>query len=167
MASLRTLEWGVICVIFLALVAAGAGVSSDGVTGVTSAGPTTAVVGDGTAEVSVVSLPADRLRIDDGRFGTGVQYLRIPDVRVRVDDVDGDPRIVYRVEVPALDVDEAATNSLTGRTGQTVTVRGVDQAFDPEEIPADRYDARVTVRVQSFDVDETVASTNVTVAVAR
>jgi len=46
-------------------------------------------------------------------------------------------------------------------------VRGVDQAFAPDEITADRYDARVTVRVQSFDVDETVVSANETVAVDR
>jgi hypothetical protein len=167
MTSLRTLEWGVVGLVVLALVASSAGLGSDGVTGVSSAGVTSAAVGDGTADVSVVSLSSDRLRIDDGRFGTGVQYLRIPDVRVRVGAVDGDPRIVYRVEVPALDVDEAATKSLTTRDGQTVTVRGVDQAFAPDEITADRYDARVTVRVQSFDVDETVVSANETVAVDR
>ncbi|MCU4799845.1 hypothetical protein OB920_05630 [Halobacteria archaeon HArc-gm2] len=167
MASLRSLEWGVVGVILLTLVASSAGLGSDGVATVTTAGTTSAVVGDGTAEVSVVSLPSERLRIDDGRFGTGVQYLRIPDIRIRVNGVDGDPRLVYRVEVPALDVDEAATKSLTNRDGQTVTVRGVDQAFDPDDVAADRYDARVTVRVQSFEVDETVVSVNESVAVGR
>lgn len=167
MASLRTVEWGVTGVILLALVAGGAGVSTDGTGGAASVGANSAAVGDGTATVSVAALPSDRLRIDDGRFGTGVLYLRIPDVRVGVDGVDGEPRLVYRVEVPALDVDEAATASLAGRDGETVALRGVDQAFDPDEITADRYDARVTVRVQSFEVDETVDSVNETVEVDR
>lgn len=167
MASLRTLEWGVTGLILLTLVASSGGVGSDAVVHVTSTGTTSAAVGDGTAEVSVVSLPSERVRIDEGRFGTDVLYLRIPDVRVRADAVDGEPRLVYRVEVPALDVDEAATASLADRDGQTVTVRGVDQALDPDDVAAHQYDATVSIRIQSFDVDETVVSANETVAVAR
>lgn len=162
MVSWGSVEWAVVGVILLALVA-----SSGALGGDSAAGQGSQAVGEGTATVAVESLPTDRLRIDDGRFGTGVRYLRVPDVRVRVEAVDADPRIVYRVQVPALGVDDAATRSLTGTAGQTVSVRGVDRAFDPGQVSADRYEAVVTVRVQSFDVDETVVSVNETVEVTR
>lgn len=160
MASWRTIEWGVVGVILLTLVA-----SSAALDGNDFAGRASTEVGEGTATVTVETLPTDRLRVDDGRFGTDVVYLRIPDVRVRVDDVRGNPRLVYRVQVPALDVDEAATKPLTGNSGQMVTIRGVDQAFDPGQVSRDRYAATVSVRVQSFDVDETLVSVNATVEV--
>lgn len=162
MVSWGSVEWAVVGVILLTLVASSGAVGGDG-----TAGQGSQAVGEGTASVTVESLSTERLRIDDGRFGTGVRYLRVPDVRVRVDDVDADPRLVYRIQVPALGVDDATTRSLTGTAGQTLTVRGVDRAFDPGQVSADQYEAIVTVRVQSFDVDETVVSVNETVEVAR
>lgn len=162
MASWRTVEWGVVGIILLTAVASSAAFGGEDLSGASYA-----EVGDGTATVTVDSLPTDELRIDDGRFGTGVVYLRVPDVRIDVGDVEDDPRIVYRVQVPSLDVDLASTASLSGRGGQTMTVSGVDKAFDPESITVDKYAATVTVRVQSFDVDETVVSENATVEVVR
>lgn len=162
MANWRTIEWGVVGILVLALVA-----SSGGIGGGTVDGQPSAEVGDGSATAAVESLPAERLRIDDGRFGTGVVYLRVPDVRVSVDDVQERPRLVYRIRIPELDVDDAATRSLAGSEGRTVTVRGVDRAFDPQQVGADQYEAIVTVRIQSFEVDETIVSVNETVEVAR
>lgn len=161
MSNWGMVEWGVVVVILLTLVASG------GVTGDESVVGSPTVIGDGTADASIETLPTERLRIDDGRFGTGVVYLRIPDARVRVGNVTGTPRVVYRVEIPALGVDDTSTRLLAQSGQRTVTVEGVDRAFDPDTITETGYTATVSVRIQSFEVDTTVTSVNETVEVVR
>lgn len=126
-----------------------------------------AAFGGGTATASVERLPADEVRIDPGRFGTDVPYLRIPDVTMHVTDVSGRPRVVYDVRVPALDAKAVSTRPLADRGPGRLEVRGVDHALDPGAVSQDRYGATVRVRVQSFDAVTTAASTNTTVEVER
>ena len=162
MASLRTVEWGVVGVVLLTAIA------SSGAFGVgDGSARNPAVLGDGNASVTVDSLPAERLHVDEGRFGTNVAYFRVPDAVVRVGDVTGTPRLVYRIRVPALGVDEATTHLLATDRRGTVRLHGVDRAFDPATITEKRYEATVTVRVQSFERDRTVLSANETVEVER
>lgn len=130
----------------------------------TESGPP-ATVGNGNATVTSVDIDAESIRITPGRFGTDVSYVRIPDARVDVTRVDGAPRLVYRVEIPALNIDHDATKVLFGP--ETTTVRLDDVAVRPAELSADRYDARVTVRVQSYTVDRVVSNESVTIEVER
>lgn len=124
-------------------------------------------LGDGTATVSSVSVDADRLVISDGRFGTGMAYLRVPDAVVDVERATGNSRLIYRLEVPALEIDTDSTAALaSGRSG-THRLRIDDPAFEHEDVTAERYTATVAVRVQSFAVDETLYRENVTVEVTR
>lgn len=160
MVNWGTIEWGVVGLIVLTLLLSGVTVG-DG--GFASRNPT--VVGDGTASATVESLPTERLHVDDGRFGTDVRYLRVPDATVRVSNVTGTPRLVYRVQIPGLDVDESVTRLLREGQRGRVELRGVDVAFDPPTVTADHYDGTVSVRVQSFEVDETVLRVNETVEV--
>lgn len=162
MAHWRILEWCVVGVIILTMVASG-GIGGDG--GAAASDPI--ALGDGTATASIESLPTDQFRFDDGRFGTGVTYLRVPDVRVHVAEVRGAPRLVYRVRVPALGVDDSATKLLGHDGRRTVRIHGVDRGFDPESISQDRYTAIVSVRVQSFETDTTILSVNESVEVER
>jgi len=128
----------------------------------TEAGPPT-TVGDGNATVSNVDVDTDSVHVSPGRFGTAVSYVRMPDATVDVTQVDGAPRLVYRFEIPALEIDHDATKVLSSR-GAT-TVRLGDVAVLPERLAVDRYDARVTVRVQSYTVDRVVYNESVTVEV--
>lgn len=159
MANWRTLELCVVGLVGLVLVTSGLG---GGVAGLSPP-----ALDDGTATVTVETFPTERLHVDDGRFGTAVSYLRIPDATVRVDEVRGTPRLIYRVEVPALGVDQSSSKLLTTGRGDTVTMPGTDQAFEPGSVTAGRYDATASVRIQSFSTDQTVASVNETVEVAR
>lgn len=122
-------------------------------------------LGDGTATASVTSLPTDGFRIDDGRFGTSVRYLRIPDAVVTVGAVRGHPRIVYRVEVPTLDVDRSATRVVGPDALGPLRLDGVDRAFERNAITDDSYRGTVSVRVQSFEVNDVIYRRNVTVEV--
>ena len=160
MASWRALESCAVGVILLAILSSG--LAGGGVGELTPA-----TLDDGTAEITVENLPVERLHVDEGRFGTSVLYLRIPDVKVRVSTLEGTPRVNYRVTIPALDVAQSSTRLLTDPGQRTVTVSGVDRAFDPESITKDRYIATISVSVQSFAVDRTVRSVNETVEVNR
>lgn len=125
--------------------------------------PTT--VDDGNATVAGVSVPTEALEISPGRFGTDVTYLRIPDAQVRLASVTDHPRLVYRIEVPALDAELTTTRIVADCGSYRLSIR--DHGMDPATVSNDSYDATVTVRVQSFALDRTVYRENVTVEVNR
>ncbi|MFD1587977.1 hypothetical protein ACFR9U_13400 [Halorientalis brevis] len=120
-------------------------------------------LGDGTADVTMASDPAKDLRIDEGRFGTGVYYLRMPPAVVDVSSIEGRPQLTYKVSVPGLDYTDS-TSEMVDSTGRT-TVHLDDRAFAPKSIKNDSYRAEVVVRVQSFEMDTVVYHRNVTVTV--
>ena len=122
-------------------------------------------LGDGTADVAMASDPATDLRIDEGRFGTDVYYLRVPPAAVDVASVEGRPQLTYKINVPGLDYTDSTSEMLDGSGRTEVTLR--DRAFTPERIMRDAYRAELVVRVQSFEQDTVVYRRNVTVPVER
>lgn len=116
---------------------------------------------DGTATVTVLQPDTEGLSVTPGRFGTEAVYLRVPDLVVDVEQVAGQPRLVYDLSVPALDVDEHETRVV--HTTGTTRVRMSDVAMEPVE--AGTYEGTIEIRVQSFAVDETVVNQTVEVTV--
>lgn len=111
------------------------------------------------ATVDVVDAPA----LEQGRFGTDVHYLRGATARVTVSEVTGTPRLLLRVEAPALEYDETATVVLReGERGQH-RLSIDDATLQSDGIPAESITVRTTVRVQSFDGDRVVHRTNDTI----
>ncbi|MFB6308627.1 MAG: hypothetical protein ABEH35_04785 [Haloarculaceae archaeon] len=159
MDAVRTVEWLAVGLICLLLLASGPLVGG----GVPERVPSE--VGDGNATVTVESFPADQFRIDRGRFGTNVSYLRIPDIHLFVASVRGTPRLVYRIELPALGVDRVATDILTSRARGDRRLTAQDRAIPYRDLDNETYRATVTVRVQSFDVNYDLVRRNVTVEV--
>lgn len=128
-------------------------------------GDTPTIVGDGNATVSEITVETGDFRFSEGRFGTGVIYLRAPPASVDVTSVTGQPRIVYRLRVPALHVDRVGTRMLSGPGD--VTVRMDDRAFPPGALSQPRYHAVVTVHVQSRTVYRTVFNASIELEVDR
>lgn len=128
---------------------------------VTGSGPTT--FGDGTATVSAVDVDTATLAVTPGRFGTDVDYLRVPDAVVQVESVEGRPRLLYAVDVPALDV--SLTEQVVFTDPSTYRLDPDDRAFERGRLNNRSYDATLTVRVQSFTGSTTVYRENVTVEV--
>lgn len=118
---------------------------------------------DGNATVNGVALASD-LSVTEGRFGTGVAYLRVPDAAVELGSVAGTPRLVYRVSVPGLGIEGAETRRLSSAAGR-VSVGFADRALRYETVRQRQYRAAVSVHVQSFAVYRTVYRRNVTVDV--
>ena len=118
-----------------------------------------AALGDGTATVTVLDPTGDRVPITDGRFGTAVSYVRIPDLVVDVESVSGQPRLLYIVRVPALGLDEDNSRLVrsTGRLRVPLRDRAVNQEVSGS------YSGRLIVRVQSFSGMQTVSNRSIEV----
>jgi len=124
-------------------------------------------LGGGTANVSMVSDPAADLRLDRGRFGTGVYYLRVPPAVVDITAIDGRPQLTYKVSVPGLDYTDSTSQVLDDTATGRTTVHLSDRAFEPGALGTQSYRVEVIVRVQSFEMDDVVYRRNATVTVDR
>ncbi|WP_324665512.1 hypothetical protein [Haloarcula sediminis] len=125
---------------------------------VTSASPST--FGDGNATVTEVGVDRSGLSLTPGRFGTNVTYLRVPPAAAAVDGVTGRPQLLYTVSVPGLDIRLVERRLVTG--SGTYRLAPGDRAIPPGRVDG-TYDAVLSVRIQSFTTDRTVARTTVTV----
>jgi len=119
--------------------------------------------GDGSATVADVGTDADAFRISEGRFGTGVDYLRMPTATVTVGSVIDRPRLVYAVAIPALEIDRFETTVVTGSGRYRLAPDDYGMAAGTAD--SQSYTGTLTVRVQSFTTDQTVYRENVTVEV--
>lgn len=149
--------------LLVALVVAVSLVVTGPLVGVDATGPPATDFGDGTASVAEVTVDTDAFAVTAGRFGTGVDYLRIPAAVVHVDAVSGRPRLVYVVEVPALDL--TLTDRAVITAASTTRLDPDDRAFERGRLSNESYDATFTVRVQSFTASKTVSRENVTAEV--
>ncbi|MEF8881615.1 MAG: hypothetical protein V5A34_03710 [Halapricum sp.] len=140
-------------------------VSGPVIPGVSLTGAEPTSLGEGDATVSSVTVDADRVRITPGRFGTNISYLRVPDARLQIDTIEGQPRVVYQLRIPELDIDLAAPKLLS-ESGRT-TVRLDDQAIAPERLSQDQYEGQLVVRIQSLSTDRVVRNESITVEVRR
>lgn len=117
-------------------------------------------LGDGTASVTVKQPDTETIAVTDGRFGTNVSYVRIPDLVLSVSDLSSQPRVVYTVRIPGLDV-EKSTTRLVHSTGR-LRVPLADQALVPK-VESGTYRGQIIVRIQSFSGGETVLNRSVRV----
>jgi hypothetical protein len=125
---------------------------------VTSASAST--FGDGNATVADVTVDQSELTLSPGRFGTNVTYLRVPTTTVTVENVTDRPQLLYIVSVPGLDIRLVESEVLTGPG--TYRLAPDDRAMPTGRADAS-YEATLSVRVQSFTTDRTLARTTVTV----
>jgi hypothetical protein len=133
-------------------------------------GGTPTELGDGTADVAIISPTDERLSVEPGRFGTAAPYLRLPDLVVDVSNLTGRPRALYAVEVPALDVDQTETRLI--RDEGRLTIHMPDRAFQPPAdspsvMPNGTVEGRLIVRVQSFSSGRIHLNRTVTVRERR
>ncbi|MFB6075383.1 MAG: hypothetical protein ABEJ89_10255 [Haloarculaceae archaeon] len=155
----RALQSTAVLLVIVTLVASGPGF---GLLAPTASTPEH--VGHGNATVTAVHV-ADPV-VDRGRFGTGVAYARLPDARVSVRNVTGQPRLLYRVRIPELGVDARTHRQLAAGDRGTYRLALTDRAL-PDGLPANEtVSATLTVTVQSFDAVWVAARRNVTVEVA-
>ena len=164
MDTVRGLAWFAVGAIALAVVASGPLVNAVDLT----ERPDEASVapGQGTVTVASVDVDASATRFYEGRYGSETIYLDVPDARVDIESVRGDPIVNYRVRVPALG---------TSRTQLYVPDDGDDgltleferPAYDPDRITEEAYDVELEVVVRDDDGVRTVYRTTVSAEVER
>jgi len=121
-----------------------------------------ASLGKGDATVRVVEPGNEAIPVTDGRFGTDVAYVRLPDLVVDVSAVEGNPRVFYQVTVPSLGVRKQ--NDKIIQSPGRLRVPIYDRAL-PKGTTIEGAEARLIVRVQSFSGGKVVL--NRTVEVTR
>lgn len=129
-------------------------------TGVDVTSASASTFGDGNATVSGVTVDRSELALTPGRFGANVTYLRVPAATISVESVTDRPQLLYIVSVPELDIRLVERRVVT--TPGRVRLAPDDRAMPPGRADGS-YEGVLTVRVQSFTTDRTVARTTVTV----
>ncbi|MHB9287181.1 hypothetical protein ACKVMT_09085 [Halobacteriales archaeon Cl-PHB] len=112
-------------------------------------------VGEGSATVDVFGLAASEVTVTQGRFGTSVRYLRLDDVVVDVETLQGQPRLYYRLSIPNLSIQRTATGVVTD-TGR-LRLQVADRALAPD-VASGTYQGRVMLRLDSFSGDRVLAN---------
>jgi len=123
------------------------------------------VPGEGSVDVAVESLP-DTATLDRGAYGAGAYTLRVPDARVRLANVTGQPMVVYKIELRALGYSRGTVHFVTADNAGQFTL-GLDRdSLAPDDIDRERYEGRLTVLVRA-DGERIVERRTVTVHVRR
>lgn len=126
----------------------------------------TAQIGTGSATVSVESLP-DSAAISKGQFGAETYYLEVPDGKVRVTNVTGQPILSYTISIPELGRTAGPTLFLCAHQSarQELSVQRI--TIDEGDLDADSYDATLTLRLRGDGDEVLVREKSITVEVRR
>jgi len=117
------------------------------------------------ASISIISPPAENFRIAPGRFGSE-PYLYAPPISASIDEVRGDPILVYEVAVRGLGYNFAELLFLSkSDAGHVVNIEMQRSAVDIEDLNRGTYQGVVTVRWRGEQESRVVFKRNVTVNV--
>jgi len=100
--------------------------------------------GTGNATIIVTETPGEP-RLEPGRQGEGVYYLRVPDVEVEVRDLRGNPTLVYTVGIEELGYSRSSVHFL-GSAGPGRHAISMDpDTFQGDRLDRDTYRASIEV----------------------
>jgi hypothetical protein len=121
-------------------------------------------LGQGNATVSAVELPST-VTFEQGRYGAGAYNLRVPDARIRLEDVRGKPTVAYTVEVDELAYSRSTTSFLSPDSEGWLTLSIDQKPFDPSEIQNDSYQGRLEIVLRGSGNETLLGAKNVTITV--
>lgn len=124
------------------------------------------VSGTGNATVTVTSLP-DRVSLDRGEYGSEAYYLEVPDAFVRLERVEGEPMVVYKVRIPDLGFVRGTTYFVDSDNEGEMALAVERTAIDPASVTRDSYQGQLEVIVRSGTAGRVLRTHNVTVEVSE
>ncbi|WP_340100243.1 hypothetical protein [Salinibaculum salinum] len=131
---------------------------------VPEAGADQAPLGQGSASVSVVSMP-DTATLDPGRQGGDVYYLRVPDATVDVSQLRGNPILTYSIDIDGLGYSTSSVNALAN-TGEGQTSLSIsDVALEEDRLTQDRYEGELRLVLRGDGEETVVYSEPITIEV--
>lgn len=104
--------------------------------------------GEGSVDVTVLSLP-DRATLDRGAYGAAAYTLRVPDARVRLANVTGQPMVVYKIELRELGYSRGTVHFVTADQAGPFSLELERDSLSPDDVTRDRYEGRLTVLVRA------------------
>jgi len=123
-------------------------------------------LGEGNATITVVSMP-ETLTLEQGRYGNDAYHLRVPDARVDVRKLAGNPILNYNLEIDGLGKSGSSVHFLgEGGEGQ----RSLSYEGGPiaqSEITQDSYEARLALVLRTNGTERVIYNQSATVEVQR
>lgn len=122
--------------------------------------------GDGTVELSVLSIPTNNARFEPGRYGSTGHILRVPDAVVSVDAIRGEPVIIYKIRIPGLSYVRLSIHLPNEKhRGDRYRLSLEPDNFASERLTRETYDAELLIVVRERNTAQTIAKTNISVEV--
>lgn len=118
--------------------------------------------GSGEIDATVLSVP-ERARLEQGSYGSGAYYLRVPAATVDAERITGQPMLVYKLRIPALGYTHGTTHFLNGSNAGELSVTLSEGTVDPESIDREQYEGELLLLTRSDAGERTLSRTNVTV----
>lgn len=106
---------------------------------------TTQPPGDGTADVSVQSVPGNSVQFVKSDFGAETYHFTDHAALVHVQSVDGNPRVNYAIDIPALELTDINSYHLAQKGTGPLELRLRPIELDPDRITQDSYDATIAI----------------------
>lgn len=101
--------------------------------------------GTGTADVSVRSGPGDSIQFVKSGFGAETYYFADHAATVYVTSVEGNPRVNYAIDVPALELTDINSYHLAEIGTGSLELRLRPIELDPDRITQDSYEATIAI----------------------
>ncbi|WP_302082448.1 hypothetical protein [Salinibaculum rarum] len=121
-------------------------------------------LGQGTAEVTVVSMP-DTATLDPGRQGGNVYYLRVPSATVDISQLRGNPIVTYSISIEGLGYGTSAVNGLE-RMGEGQANFSIESAaLEGERISNGSYEGELRLVLRGDNGETVLYSEPITVEV--
>jgi hypothetical protein len=117
------------------------------------------------ASITVLDVPSDGFRIAPERYDSDFA-LHMPSATVQVDDVSGDPTLIYELAVPDLRTTAATLYFITDvNEGNVLTLDTVPSTIQEQKVNRDTYSGELSIRVRAGNGSRTIHQQNVTVTV--
>ncbi len=101
--------------------------------------------GDGTADVSVRSVPGDSIQFAESDFGAETYHFADHAATVYVKSVEGNPRVNYAIDIPALALTDINSYHLARSGTGPLELRLRPIELDPDRITQESYEATIAV----------------------
>jgi len=111
--------------------------------------------GTGNATVTVVSSPGQPT-LEAGRQGGDVYYLRVPDAKVEVADIRGNPILEYSIDIESLTYARSSVHFLGESGTGTRSVSFQSDTFEADRLDRGTYRAELAVVVRANGTERTV-----------
>lgn len=121
--------------------------------------------GTGTAEVTVESVPAADIVLERGEFDAGRYHLTALPAVVSVGSVEGNPVLRYSVDIPNLWFTVSSRYELAGSGGDRVELRPNPSGVSPQRVTQDRYNATVSIWLQTDDLQRDLVQQQIVIEV--